>query len=151
MIKNVAALLLLTMGLVGAQPKVESEKINIQPAISKYYIHLINDLSIPDMTVHCKSADDDLGIHHLQKGEDYQFNFKVNFWKTTMFWCKVERPNKYISFECFWTEKKSTWLRDRCRDGDVGTCIWKAKDDGIYLRNNAANTEELVHTWITTR
>ncbi|XP_022953901.1 S-protein homolog 5-like [Cucurbita moschata] len=151
MIRYVAALLLVTVGLVGAQPEVQSKKINIRPLISKYYVHLINDLSSPDMTVHCKSGDDDLGFHHLHKGEDFQFHFKINFWKTTLFWCTVEKPNAYISFQCFWPERKSSWLRDRCKDGDVGSCIWRIKDDGIYLRFNAANTEELIHKWIITR
>ena len=150
MIRNVAALLLVTvgLGLVGAQLEVESEKTNVQP-ISRYFIHFVNDLSIPDMTVHCKTVDNDLGIHRsLKLGDDYQFNFNYNVLKPTVYWCKVDKPNAYIFFQCFWPEKNSTWLRDRCRDGDVGTCTWKFKDGGIYLRNNAANTDELVHTWI---
>lgn len=39
------------------------------------------------LTLHCKSKDDDLGVHVLQKGESFSFKFKVNFWKTTLFYC----------------------------------------------------------------
>ncbi|XP_022953902.1 S-protein homolog 6-like [Cucurbita moschata] len=152
MIRIVAALLLVTVSLVGAHLEVEFEKINIKPPLSRYYIHFVNDLSILGMMVHCQSKDDDLGVHHLlNRGDNYQFNFRVNFWRTTLFWCDVDRPDAHVSFQCFWPEKRSTWLRDRCRDGNVGTCIWKFKDDGVYLRNNAANTDELVHKWTFTR
>ncbi|XP_023549414.1 S-protein homolog 1-like [Cucurbita pepo subsp. pepo] len=153
MIRNVAALLLMTVSLVGAQLEVESEKfIKLEPRIFSYNIHLVNDLKVLGIMVHCKSRDDDLGVHYLpHRGDDYHFGFNVNVWQSTLFWCKVEKQNTYISFESFWTEVRHTWLRDRCQDGSVGTCIWKVKDDGIYLRNNAANTEELVHTWIIMR
>ena len=81
MIRSVAALLLVKVGLVVAQPKVESEKINIQPLISKYYIHLINDLRISDMMVHCKVESEK----------------RLNYWKTTLFWCRMDKPNAYIA------------------------------------------------------
>ena len=150
MIRNVAALFLVMVGLVGAQLEVESEKINVEPPrISSYNIHLVNDLQVLGITVHCKSKDDDLGVHNLpHRGDDYHFSFKINVWQSTLFWCRVEKQNAYISFECFWTEIHHRWLRNRCQDGDVGTCTWKFKDDGIYLRHNSANTDELVHTWI---
>ena len=58
------------------QLKVESEKINIQPPISTYYILLVKDVSILDKMVHHQSK----GIHHLPiRGDNYHFGFKVNF------------------------------------------------------------------------
>ncbi|KAL0561640.1 hypothetical protein IC582_002080 [Cucumis melo] len=120
------------------------------PSVTRYYIHVMNGLSNADLIVHCQSKDDDLGYHHLaNRGDDYQWNFKENFWQTTLFWCKLEKQNVHVSFESFWPESKSTWLRDRC--GYQGTCIWTAKDDGIYLRNMPANIDEFVHKWIPTK
>ncbi|XP_038896433.1 S-protein homolog 1-like [Benincasa hispida] len=146
--RNVLFLWLITAALVGADQIL---RLTLPPpAVSRYYIHIVNGLSKFDMVVHCQSKDDDLGYHHLvNHGDDYQWNFNVNFWETTLFWCKLEKPDAYVSFEVFWPESKSTWLRDRC--GTQGTCIWTAKDDGIYLRNMPANVDEFVHKWISTR
>lgn len=36
------------------------------------------------------------------------------------------------------------WLHDRCSPNN---CIWIAKDDGIYLKNNPQNHDELIHKW----
>ncbi|XP_022991767.1 S-protein homolog 74-like [Cucurbita maxima] len=145
MIKNVVVLLLGMVAFVGAQVP----GIIYQPKPSRYYVHVANGLSTLPLTVHCQSKDDDLGIHHLpNRGDDFQWNFKVNFWGTTLFWCRLERPDAYVTFETFWPESKNTWLRDRCRNGTQGTCLWIAKDDGIYLFNFPANNDELIHKWI---
>ena len=37
------------------------------------------------LTVHCKSKNDDLGEHVLRTGENYSWNFKENFWRSTLF------------------------------------------------------------------
>lgn len=142
--RNMVVLWLVTAALVGAQvPRVALPP----PSPSRYYVHIVNGLSQFSMLVHCQSKDDDLGYQHLQnRGDDFQWNFKVNFWGTTLFWCKLEKPDAYVSFETFWPESKNTWLRDRC--GSQGSCIWIAKDDGIYLRNNPAQVDELIHKWI---
>ncbi|XP_038896424.1 S-protein homolog 74-like [Benincasa hispida] len=135
-----------TVALVGADqiPRVPSRP----PQASRYYVHVVNGLKYLDMVVHCQSKDDDLGSHHLVNyGDDYQWNFKENIWGTTLFWCKLVKRDAYVSFESFWPESpKNTWLRDRC--GIQGNCIWIAKNDGIYLRNNPANVDEYVHKWI---
>ncbi|XP_004139725.1 S-protein homolog 1-like [Cucumis sativus] len=134
MIRNGVVLWLATAALVGAQ-------------VPSWSVSIVNGLSHLDLNVHCQSKNDDLGNHHLVKrGDIYKWNFKENFWGTTLFWCKLEKSDAYVSFETFWPESWSnTWLRDRC--GPEGTCIWVAKDGGIYLKNNPANRDEFVHKW----
>ncbi|XP_023520577.1 S-protein homolog 1-like [Cucurbita pepo subsp. pepo] len=145
MIKNIVVFFLFTVALVGAQvPRVALPP----PGPSRYYIHVVNGLSKLGLLVHCQSKDDDLGYHRLlNHGDDYQWNFKVSFWGSTLYWCKLETPQAYVSFESFWPETQHLWLRDRCKRGTVGTCLWTAKDDGIYLRNFLANVDELIHKW----
>ncbi|XP_038896432.1 S-protein homolog 1-like [Benincasa hispida] len=137
----------MTAAAVGA----EDSKVVIAPLPpSRYYIHIVNRLSYLGMLAHCQSKDDDLGYRHMLKnGDEFQWNFRENFWRTTLFWCCVERPDAYVSFEVFWPERRHRWLRDRC--GSQGTCVWIAKDDGIYLRNMGTNTDEFVHKWIFKR
>uniref|UniRef100_M4CG85 S-protein homolog n=1 Tax=Brassica campestris TaxID=3711 RepID=M4CG85_BRACM len=39
------------------------------------------------LNVHCKSADDDLGLIHIPWNHYWGFRFRVNIWSTTMFRC----------------------------------------------------------------
>ncbi|AES78431.1 putative plant self-incompatibility S1 [Medicago truncatula] len=61
-------------------------------------VTIINDLatqSTPtNLTLHCKSKDDDLGFHTLTIGEKYTFSFKPSyvFWKSTLFFCSFTWP-----------------------------------------------------------
>lgn len=112
----------------------------------KWQIHVLNELSNDQMLfVHCKSRDDNLGQHNVSVGNEFNWSFRVNFWNTTLFWCFLRKPNaQSVSFEAFWIEKTSIWLFYRCYDSN---CIWTAKDDGVYLRDNPARRDVLVHKW----
>ena len=136
MMRNMIVLWLATVTMVRGQ-------------LPRWSVQTVNGLSYLGLDVHCQSGDDDLGYHHLvNHGDDYQWSFQENFWGTTLFWCRLEKVDAYVSFESFWPESlKNTWLRDRCGTTEL-TCIWIAKDDGIYLRNNPTNVDEFVHKWI---
>lgn len=145
MIRNVVIFWLATLASVRADRIPRTPSVPLHPV--KYYIHVLNGLSNLDLGVHCQSKDNDLGYQHLiNRGDDFQWNFNENIWGTTLFWCKLVKRDAYVSFEIFWPESKNFWLRDRC--GSEGNCIWTAKDDGIYLRNNPTNVDEYVHNWI---
>ncbi|XP_004139726.1 S-protein homolog 74-like [Cucumis sativus] len=145
MIRNVVVFWFATLALVGADRIPRTPFVPVNPA--RYYVHVVNGLSNYDLGVHCQSKDNDLGYQHLiNRGDDFQWNFKVNIFGTTLFWCKLEKQDAYVSFESFWPESRNFWLRDRC--GPQGNCIWTAKDDGIYLRNNPTNVDEYVHKWM---
>lgn len=112
----------------------------------RWHIHVLNGLSNATLFVHCKSKDDDLGDHNLLgRGDEFQWTFKTNFWMTTLYWCFMHKPNADVSFDSFWIEKRHMWLNYRCTDKN---CIWIAKDDGIYLRNNPDNYDEFVKPWV---
>ncbi|XP_012574958.1 S-protein homolog 29-like [Cicer arietinum] len=40
-----------------------------------------------DVTIHCKSADDDLGAHLLRHGESFSWHFGLTTFGTTRFYC----------------------------------------------------------------
>ncbi|KAL4382212.1 hypothetical protein AHAS_Ahas04G0210900 [Arachis hypogaea] len=40
-----------------------------------------------DLTVHCKSRDDDIGVEYLKSGEHFLFYFRPNIFGTTLFYC----------------------------------------------------------------
>lgn len=114
--------------------------------LQKWDIHIVNGLTNgQNLLVHCKSKDDDLGEKNLSVGTEFNWSFTVNIWNTTLFWCYLRKPNaESMSFEAFWVEKQSIWLFYRCYKNN---CIWTAKDDGIYLRDNPVNRDVLVHKW----
>ncbi|KAK4756337.1 hypothetical protein SAY87_006464 [Trapa incisa] len=43
-----------------------------------------------NFTIHCKSKNDDMGLHTIGPDQDYAFHFQVNFWRTTLFFCGVK-------------------------------------------------------------
>ncbi|XP_022137291.1 S-protein homolog 1-like [Momordica charantia] len=97
-----------------------------------------------NLTVHCKSKDDDLGEHVIEFRGRYEWKFKENFWQTTLFWCNFKSMYGHASGEVFWPEK-SDWLAYRC---DFSNCIWVARgDQGIYLAHVPQRTFELKYRW----
>ena len=116
--------------------------------LETWYIHVVNQVlgtggGLP-LLVHCKSADDDLGPHVLQPGEQTTWHFKTAVFKKTKFWCFLNANNQvHKSLDVFW-EEKTPWLHDRCYPQD---CIWTAKNEGIFIKNTHTNIDELVHLW----
>lgn len=115
-------------------------------SMERWHIHVVNGLTnAQTLLVHCKSKDNDLGEHDLNGGTEYNWTFRVNFWDTTLFWCYLQKPDgKSSSFEAFWVEKSTIWLVYKCSGNN---CIWIAKDDGIYLKDNEAQKDILLHEW----
>ncbi|KAL6210888.1 hypothetical protein ACLB2K_016118 [Fragaria x ananassa] len=112
----------------------------------KWHVHVVNGLSSGrTLFVHCKSKDDDLGIHNLAIGTETNWSFRENFIGTTLFWCYLRTDREeYASFDVFWEEHDHKWLQTRCNWKD---CIWTARDDGIYIKNIPNNSDELIHKW----
>ncbi|XP_062104482.1 S-protein homolog 5-like [Humulus lupulus] len=60
-----------------------------------------NNLGDFDLSVHCKSKDDDLGVHILRFNETYSFRFKPNFWGTTLFFCGFRWADQFHWFDIY--------------------------------------------------
>lgn len=80
----------------------------------------------PLLTVHCKSKEDDLGVHKLAVNRNYHFKFQTNIWKSTLFFCSFKwnkQVNSLIYFDalrdidechyqCNWTIKARAGSED---------------------------------------
>ncbi|OVA02160.1 Plant self-incompatibility S1 [Macleaya cordata] len=54
------------------------------------HVSVVNEISEQtELTIHCKSKDDDLGEHTLSYNQDFHWNFRQNIWRTTLFWCSM--------------------------------------------------------------
>ncbi|KDO51589.1 hypothetical protein CISIN_1g047836mg [Citrus sinensis] len=54
-----------------------------------------------DLTLHCKSRDDDLGVHLLHQDESFSFQFHPNIFRSTLFWCSFRWSGQTKSFDIF--------------------------------------------------
>ncbi|XP_038718841.1 S-protein homolog 18-like [Tripterygium wilfordii] len=84
----------------------------------KEFVNVTNDLGPGiDLSLHCKSGNDDLGKHILKyHGDGYGFHFCSNVWGTTQFYCK------------FWDTKS-------CAYGGK-FCNWVVRPSGPCLTTN---------------
>ncbi|MBA0763987.1 hypothetical protein Gotri_013372, partial [Gossypium trilobum] len=64
------------------------------PYFKTWHVHTINGLSNGKMLlVHCKSKDNDLGIHNLTAGAEFSWQFKLSVTGRTLFWCYMAYDN----------------------------------------------------------
>ncbi|KAK8985250.1 hypothetical protein V6N11_068517 [Hibiscus sabdariffa] len=74
-----------------------------------YHIHVTNDLPLlnlppnqPNFFLHCRSKNKDIGQRAMVKGKDYTWDTKVNFLRTTLFFCRAQWVGrKTIRFDAF--------------------------------------------------
>ncbi|ESR33798.1 hypothetical protein CICLE_v10007106mg [Citrus x clementina] len=93
---------------------------------NKNYVQITNKLENgEDLTLHCKSKDNDLGEHVLHKDESYNFSFCQNVLAETLFFCTFEWSGQVHKFDifdgsrdpcshCNWRITHLAPCRDRC-------------------------------------
>ncbi|OMO59742.1 Multi antimicrobial extrusion protein [Corchorus olitorius] len=103
----------------------------------KYHIHITNDLpsdlppGVPYLQLHCKSKTKDLGLRKMLRHEDYKWDTRINYWRTTLFFCNVSWEGKQRYIEAF-KAIRDEW---RCLKYHH-SCMWSVREDGIYFSNN---------------
>ncbi|ONI27005.1 hypothetical protein PRUPE_1G062300 [Prunus persica] len=99
---------------------------NCEAAWRSTHVQITNNLdpNTTDLTIHCKSADDDLGVHVLHHQEFYRWDFKINLFGGTQFWCSFQWLNQFHWLDVFIEETFN------CRD-----CKWIISNDGPSLYN----------------
>ncbi|KAL2463244.1 Plant self-incompatibility protein S1 family [Forsythia ovata] len=95
----------------------------------EYEVHIINDISsnLEEVIVRCQSADNDLGEHYLNKGDDFNWHFRVNFFRSTLFFCNVKMGENEKIFNVF----DVGYISSKCED--TSTCFWAVRDEGIFF------------------
>lgn len=94
---------------------------------SKTYVEINNQLPAK-LTVHCKSKEDDLGIHELDIQGQWGFLFRPNFVvENTLFYCSFAWAGQVRYFDIY-EQRRDEY---RCKN-----CIWKVKPDGPCLELN---------------
>ncbi|GMI77460.1 hypothetical protein like AT3G24060 [Hibiscus trionum] len=101
-----------------------------------YHIHVRNDLPLintppgrPNLFLHCKSKDKDVGDRPMAIGQDYTWDTMINLLQTTLFFCNARwTGRKRITFNAFEAMRDET----RCMKYR-NSCMWSVRRDGIYF------------------
>uniref|UniRef100_A0A7N0TMZ3 S-protein homolog n=1 Tax=Kalanchoe fedtschenkoi TaxID=63787 RepID=A0A7N0TMZ3_KALFE len=88
----------------------------------KYTVEIINGIG-PEINVHCKSKDDDLGIHYIAPGQAYYFSFRPNFFGFTLFYCSANWNGRTEYFDAFTSADD-----EACQNNDC-LCSWTLSPD----------------------
>lgn len=106
----------------------------------KTNVTIINDLQGGgDLTLHCKSRNDDLGSQTIHSQASWSFYFRPDLFCTTLYFCRVEWagviPQYTDIYDCG---------RDyrRCTD-----CTWSITADRPCLFNPETNKFDLCEKW----
>ncbi|GMJ10526.1 hypothetical protein like AT3G16970 [Hibiscus trionum] len=110
--------------------------------LHKQDILVYNDLQAgTDLTLHCKSGDNDLGIHVLTyHGNPFEFKFRPHFWAVTLFYCSFEWNGTVHRFDIY------DFNRDfeKCK-----RCLWNIKANGPCMLNYDTNKYDICYPWKT--
>lgn len=132
---NYALLLVLAFSLV--QPPITQSLFN------KFHVHVGNGLSNATFNAHCYSKDDDLGTHVLPGQAEFSWKFRINLKANTKFFCKTWWAKGRLDFVSFHVEEK--FLMDDC---GATTCVWTARDDGMYLYRYKNHSLVKTYDWV---
>ena len=82
------------------------------------------------LTLHCKSADDDLGLQILSPNSSFVWSFAVNFFSSTLFHCSFQWKKDVIHKFAIYEANRDEF---RCM-----RCNWTIKQDGpcLFLYNH---------------
>ncbi|CAL0299643.1 unnamed protein product [Lupinus luteus] len=76
-----------------------------------------------NLTVHCKSKDNDLGIRVLPVYGRYQWQINANVLKTSLFSCSLSMRDGSLSYDIYSYERD----HNRCPT----ECVWDVKTEGL--------------------
>jgi len=87
-----------------------------------HHVNIANNLDNNlDLTIHCKSKDDDLGVHLLHNGDTYGFKFRDSIFGNTQFYCSFQWTGEFHRFDVYIESEDSKICHN---------CNWSAKNSG---------------------
>ena len=94
-------------------------------AYGKIHVRIYNALSnTSDLTVHCKSKDDDLGVHVIHLFDYFEFSFNKRVIGETLFFCDFRWKGALKRFDIY-KQKRDDCVED--------LCYWDIKEDKLCM------------------
>ncbi|CAL9024060.1 unnamed protein product, partial [Prunus brigantina] len=103
------------------------------------YVRIVNNLNNQQLQYQCNSKGDDFGLRSLPPKREYEWGFRVNFWDITLYLCNFWYLDNHGVFAVF---RDTTDFLYECGGAH---CIWKAKEDGIYLFHIQTKEDKKLH------
>ena len=94
-------------------------------AYGKIHVSIYN--AVPDnldLTIHCKSKDDDLGVHLIHHFDFFEFSFNKTVIGETLFSCDFWWKGAHKRFDIY-KQKRDDCLED--------LCYWDAQQDKVCM------------------
>ncbi|KAE9600915.1 putative plant self-incompatibility S1 [Lupinus albus] len=83
------------------------------PILTYRHVYIRNDLGNGTLlTVHCKSKDEDLGVHKLHYKKEFKFQFRPNIWGTTLYFCHLTWHGKSHRIDAFDNDRDIFFCKD---------------------------------------
>ncbi|OIW17213.1 hypothetical protein TanjilG_02502 [Lupinus angustifolius] len=103
------------------------------------HVHIKNELlNGINLELQCKSKDDDLGIHIVPAGNEYQFQFRPNYFGTTLFYCGLVWDGPVHTLDAY--------VYQRDNDLCIKDCYWLIYETQACLRYDNS-TSLRCHKW----
>lgn len=96
-------------------------------------VKITNRLNHDLLETHCRSKDDDLGYKYLNPNDHIQWDFKLNIFGRTLFYCSFWHGQAFKRIDVY-NEK----LYDTCvvhRPDKSNVCYWEIREDGFYFNH----------------
>uniref|UniRef100_A0A7N0U506 S-protein homolog n=1 Tax=Kalanchoe fedtschenkoi TaxID=63787 RepID=A0A7N0U506_KALFE len=98
--------------------------------VPEFHVDITNNI-INGARIHCKSKQDDLGIHSLAYGQTYTFSFRPQVFGKTLFFCAVMWNGKLEWFDAYIHKRDY----QRCIHSECH-CPWKLTPQGPCFADN---------------
>ncbi|KAI3423366.1 uncharacterized protein J3R85_011102 [Psidium guajava] len=108
---------------------------------SEVHVSVKNRLgSGKNVTLHCQSKDDDLGEQTVADGGQFEWDFNVNVWGTTLYYCDMGwGKSQDYHFDAYSHARDSV----RCNT----QCLWLVSEEGMYGLNGQTGFWEYIYQW----
>ncbi|KAL5781513.1 hypothetical protein ACOSP7_006542 [Xanthoceras sorbifolium] len=130
---------LISFLLLVVVPYMISSVCNAIAFTPKVHVQLTNDLAPGfDLTLHCKSGEDDLGERVLPFHQSFNFHFRESVMGRTLFFCSMEWNGAVHRFDVY------VQYRDDDKCGKH--CLWFIRPAGPCLMVNQTTTN-ICYDW----
>ncbi|KAH7521868.1 S-protein homolog 6 [Ziziphus jujuba] len=107
---------------------------------TKTIVRIFNKLGNgQDLTIHCKSKDDDLGVVTIGDNGVFYWKFRVNILGSTLFFCGLNWTDGYGVYDIY----KAKRDMDRCPT----RCNWEAHTDCLHGLRQGDYLWDFIYNW----
>lgn len=116
--------------------------LEARSVLTQHHVYIYSELprDIVPLVFHCFSSDDDFGNKTLHPGQSFHWDFKSNFFGTTLYSCQFSWGPRHKGFDAF----NAAWKVDH------NTYNYVVRNDGFYTNfdpNNHDANLKLLYPW----